>query len=118
MSRTLFAISNVENNSEWIIKEFFNSVYDQGEFISVVNVISARRSCVINEDYCLFPELDSPDFELHFDGVKFGIMSDQIVITDDVFREFLCEACHRYIRFHPEDRDALSIMQLPHPTSK
>ena len=107
MSAVLFELSNVENDPEWIVKEFFNSAYLQREFVSAVNAISEGRSCVINEDYCLFPEPESSDPDLHFDGVKFGIMDDQVIVAHDAFRTFLRAACGRYIQLHPEDRDKL-----------
>lgn len=107
MSITLFRLSNVKNDPDWIIKEFFNTAYLQGEFVLVANAISEGRSCVINEDYCLFPEFESPDIELHFDGVKFGIMHDQVVVSNDTCRKFLHSACDRYIRLHPEDKDKI-----------
>lgn len=107
MSGALFKLSNVENDPDWIIKEFFNSAYSQGSFVSVANAICERCSYVINEDYCLFPDLESPDPELHFDGVKFGIMHDQIVITNEECKLFLRAACDRYIQLHPDDEHQL-----------
>lgn len=107
MSDVLFKLSNVKNDPDWVVKEFFNSAYSQGEFVSSINAITKGYSFVINEDYCLFQELDSSDQDLHFEGVKFGIMDDQVVVANDVFWEFLRTACDRYIQLHPEDRDKL-----------
>ncbi|WP_290331523.1 ribonuclease toxin immunity protein CdiI [Chitinimonas viridis] len=107
MSVELFKLQNVENDPEWIIKEFFNSAYFQGEFVSAVNSIAAGRSCVINEDYCLFADPEGPDPELYFDGVKFGIMNDQVVVTNEKCKTFLQGACSRYVELHPEDREKL-----------
>lgn len=70
----LFNLLDVECDPEWIVKEFFNSVYLQGEFISVVNGISEKRSQIINEDYCLFPDWDSPDLDLHFNGDRKSVV--------------------------------------------
>jgi hypothetical protein len=109
MSDVLFKLSNVQNDPEWIIKEFFNSAYSQGEFISTVSAISKGRSCIINEDYCIFPEPESSDPEMQFDGVKFGIMDDQVLVTQDAFRTYLRTACGRFIQLHPEERDKLPI---------
>ncbi len=105
----LFNLPNTESDPEWIAKEFFNSAYLQGVFISVVNGLAKSRSQVINEDYCLFPDLGSPDVDLHFDGIKFGLMGDAVVIGQNAFNELLRAACDCYIRLHPEDRNKLPM---------
>jgi hypothetical protein len=112
MSKSLFELSNFEKDNEWIIKEFFNSVYLQGEFVSAVNSILGGRSFIFNEEYCLFPEPQSADQDLHFEGAKFGIMENQVVITNDALIKIIHAACNRYIHIHPENKHKLPNFQL------
>jgi len=51
-----------------------------------------------------FSDLDDPDPIYHFSGVMFGMMEDEIIITEDELNSFLKEACDRYIEKNPEDK--------------
>lgn len=85
-----------------ILEQFFNSLYSQRKFVSAVPDLAKRNGWMYNDDYCIFPDLHDPDPEAHFDGVKIGLGSDELIVSDAVFFEFFNEACRRFLEKHPE----------------
>ena len=69
---TMFVGKTFTGDSDRIVKSFFNSIYDQDRFLWALKLVVDKRGCVVNDDYCLFPEPQSPDPSGHFEGVLFG----------------------------------------------
>lgn len=93
----------------WQVEEFFNSIYSQDRFLWALPNLVSGISCVVNDDYCRFPDSQDPDPEMHFDGVLFGIGDDEIIIGRDVYEKFFRDACKRYISLHPEHKENVMI---------
>lgn len=88
----------------WIVAEFFNAVHSQGRFLWALPTLVDRSGCVIDDVHCSFPDLDSPDPDDHFTGVRFGVLDDDVSLTDTAARAALQAACTRYLRQRPGDR--------------
>lgn len=82
----------------WIVKEFFNYISEE-DFVGCLSSIVNRDGCVLDEEYCLFPDL-SPDGD--FVGVKVGTFGNERIYSEAEFLVFLRAACGRYSEKHPE----------------
>ncbi|WP_255566853.1 MULTISPECIES: ribonuclease toxin immunity protein CdiI [Photorhabdus] len=65
-NKRLFEKIDYNSDSEWVMKEFFNSIYSQGEFLWALPLVLKKDGCGVNETYCIFPNLDDPDPEIPF----------------------------------------------------
>jgi hypothetical protein len=99
----LFEARTFGDESDRIIKEFFNSIYDQKRFLWAMDLVVSKRGCTVNEEYCLFPDFIDADPSGHFEGVKFGGMFGETVISETKCREYIDLACERYIALCPGD---------------
>jgi len=104
----IFENVNTKIGPTWIVKEFFNSLQSQERFLWALRLIVDRRGCAVNYDYCFFSDLNDPDPEYHFSGVKIGVGDHEIQLTDEEFAEFLGRACERYMQLHPEEKDEVT----------
>lgn len=91
------------DNSEWVMEEFFNSIYSQGEFLWALTLILEKSGCGVNETYCSFPDLEDPDPECHFEGIMFGVWEGEIIVPESVGFNYVKLACEKYLQLHPED---------------
>lgn len=115
MNNVLYSLIDTEHDPEWTIKEFFNRAYADDLFVRVALALNSGRGFSIDEDYCLFPDEDTIE-DGFFEGVKFGIYTDSVIITRDNLQKYLLDACGRYLLSHPEDTDKLrSILKKGHP---
>jgi hypothetical protein len=102
---------NIDNEGDkWIVAEFFNSIHSQGIFVDVLRSIAAGEGYVVNEEYCIFPDLLDMDENLHFEGVMFGTFNDDVIISRPEFNFYLDAAVKRYLELHPEDE--LTIKEI------
>ena len=102
MNKSIFEEVDSRTDPNWIVKEFFNSIYYQGRFLWALPLILERKGCGVNEDYCFFPDYSDPNPEYHFDGVKVGLMEDEVLISDRELLKFVRLACDKYVLLHPE----------------
>ena len=102
MTNSIFGIVNSRVDSDWVVKEFFNSLYYAREFLWALPLILEKKGCSVNEAHCSFPDLNDPDPECHFSGVKISLMDDEITLTFDELLKFLRQACVNYVQLHPE----------------
>ncbi|MBW9336847.1 ribonuclease toxin immunity protein CdiI [Herbaspirillum sp. RU 5E] len=108
----IFENINYKLDSDWIVKDFFNSLESRNRFLWALRLMVDRRGCAVNYDYCFFSDLSDPDPEYHFSGVKIGVGDNELQLTDEEFAEFLGRACERYMQLHPEEKDEVtSILQ-------
>lgn len=108
MQKNIFDTVDSRSDADWIVKEFFNSIYSQGRFLWALPLILEKKGCGVNEDYCFFPDLADPDPEYHFCGVKIGLMDDEVVITDEELSRFVRQACDSYTFLHPEHKQQVA----------
>jgi hypothetical protein len=104
MNDQLFKNIDYASDNQWVVKEFFNSVFQQGDFLWVLPLISKKIGCTINDDFCFFSNLNDPDPTYNFSGVMFGIMDDELTISEDDFFKYLRVACDLYLMEKPSDR--------------
>jgi hypothetical protein len=104
----IFENTDATEDSDRPVIEFINSIYAQNKFLWALPLIVSKRGCVVNEDYCLFPDWTDPDPEFHFEGVMFGGVNGEAVIGEDSCSKYIDEACTRYLRLHPSDRVKIS----------
>ncbi|WP_217470668.1 ribonuclease toxin immunity protein CdiI [Photorhabdus akhurstii] len=114
-NKRLFEKIDYDNDSKWIMKEFFNSIYSQGEFLWALPLVLKKDGCGVNETYCTFPNLDDPDPEYHFEGVMFGVWEGEIIVPESTCFEYVKLACEKYLQLHPEDTEQVKslLAQLP-----
>ncbi|MFP1814116.1 ribonuclease toxin immunity protein CdiI [Lonsdalea quercina] len=115
MNEYLFKKIDYENDNEWVLKDFFNSLHLQGKFLYGVNNIIKRRGFVINETYLHYPDLQDIDPEFHFEGIMFGVWEGEIIVSEDVGFKYTRLACEKYLQLHPEDTDKINelLAKLP-----
>lgn len=85
-----------------IAKLFFNLVYQDNYFLDVINHLTNRRGFVFNDIGCIFPDIDSYYEEDHFNGVCFFIGEQELIVSDNEFKNLLRDACEKYNEIHPE----------------
>jgi len=99
----LFGANVFANESDRIAMSFFNSIYAQERFLWALKLIASKQGCVVNEDYCLFPDMSDPDPSSHFEGVKFGGLGGEVVVSEARCGEYVAMACKRYKAERPSD---------------
>lgn len=115
MNEYIFERIDYNNDPEWVVKDFFNSMNLQSKFLWSLPFIIKKIGCVVNETYCHFPDLDDPDPECHFDGIMFGVWEGEVIVSEFVGFEYVRLACEKYLQLHPEDTDKVKTLltQLP-----
>lgn len=108
MKRQLFSNVARSKDSDWIIKEFFNAIYSQDRFLWALPLLINKGGCVVNDDYCLFPDFSDNDPSSHFEGVMFGVGDDEIIVSDETYSVSVSEACKKYLELHPSDEPKVS----------
>ncbi|MBH3404649.1 ribonuclease toxin immunity protein CdiI [Pseudomonas glycinae] len=107
--RELFGQPYSQSDPNWIVKGYFDRMYDDGRFIEAVGYIVKRWGFSVDGAYCNFPDESSPLDEEHFEGVEFSYGyppsdEDTIVVSESVCTEYLRLACEKYLQLHPEDK--------------
>lgn len=100
----LFSSAEKQGERYWIATEFFNAVYSQGRFLWMLPTLADRSGCVIDEVNCSFPDPKSVDPDDHFFGVKFGVLDDEVILSNADAYAVLVVACENYLRIHPAHR--------------
>ena len=106
----LFGASAYVDESDRVAMGFFNSVYAQGRFLWALKLIASKQGCVVNEDYCLFPDMNDPDPSCHFEGVSFGGVGGEMIVSEAKCREYVNMACKRYVAQCPDDLDSVDAI--------
>ncbi|QPM76431.1 MULTISPECIES: ribonuclease toxin immunity protein CdiI [Myxococcus] len=88
------------------VQAFFNSISERG-FVEKIRQLVARVGAGIDGAQCEFPGGLEP-WEQEFEGVRFSLYEDVVVVEEPVFQMFLLEACRMYVKDHPEDRARLA----------
>ncbi len=104
----LFQNVDYRIDREYNAKSFLNSMYEQGYFVECIEGIVQRESIVVNEQYCLFPDFDSDDPSMHFEGVNFMLFDNKLIISEAACSALVDQACAKYVQLHPEDSAKIS----------
>ena len=110
MGEYVFEDIDYNNDPDWVVKEFFNSINLCGRFLDSVEKILDRRGFVINETYFYPPDLNGADPDLYFDGLMFGVWEGEVVVPESAALEYLIAACERYVVLHPKDADKVKSL--------
>ncbi|XYQ54996.1 ribonuclease toxin immunity protein CdiI [Pectobacterium carotovorum] len=106
----IFEKTNYNNDNEWIIMDFFNSLNLQNKFIYGIDSIIKKHGFVINETYCQFPDLQELDTDFHFEGIMFGVWEGEVIVPEKTALKHIRLACERYVKIHPEDADKVKFL--------
>ncbi|MCE3602211.1 ribonuclease toxin immunity protein CdiI [Massilia sp. P8910] len=104
MKNNLFNKLN-HQSPDWVVNEFFNTLYMRGEFLKSISDLLGRTGYVLNEERCIFPDFTDPDPSCHFKGVMFGIVDEEYVVSDIQFFEYVELAVNQYFIRHPDEAD-------------
>lgn len=113
-NKQLFEGIDYENDPDWVIKEFFNSIYSQHKFLWALPFILKRYGCCVNKTDCTFPDLDDPDPMYPFEEIMFSVYAGEIIVPESVGFNYVRLACERYINIHPDDQITVNdlLMQI------
>jgi len=100
MNEALFINLDRENDPLWITKEFFNSINNMF-FLRTIGYLVEGRSYGDEYSDCDFPD-SLEDGEVPFEGVRFRYQDDEVVVTEETFKECLSLACKKYAEINPD----------------
>lgn len=100
--KCLFEKIDKDCDPHWLVKEVFNAFCHQGHFIYAIECMIEKCGITDEHDYCWFPQMDKPNPDFHFEGIKFGNIDDEIVISEQDFVEHVMEACRQFVKLHPK----------------
>jgi hypothetical protein len=106
----LFGAREFTDESDRIVKEFFNSIYVQNRFLWAMELVVSKRGCSVNEEHCSFPDLLDADPSGHFEGVMFGGWFGGTIVTEARCRAYIDLTCRRYIELRPADAARVAEM--------
>jgi hypothetical protein len=106
----LIKASDLADDFDRVAVDFINSMYSQGKFVWASSHILQKRGCALNEDFCAFPDEDSPEEDMRFIGVMVGVGEETSIIDEDAFFRIIVVACNKYADLHTDD--ARSILDL------
>lgn len=88
------------------IQTFFNALGDDS-FVRAANLLLDGVGYSINDCDCSFPGDLDPDEE-PFDGVRFSIFEDEVVISEASLRSYVKEACEMQLSLAPSQRSEIN----------
>ncbi|MEK9498499.1 ribonuclease toxin immunity protein CdiI [Photorhabdus sp. P32] len=102
----LFELPYDHSNFDWIIKSYFDLMYNDERFLDAVENIVQKESFMLDGVYCFFPDMNSEDE--YFEGVQFVVGypptdEDTITVSEEICYHYVRLACEKYLEFHPED---------------
>jgi len=100
MKEELFDNLDRKNDPLWIGKEFFNSINNMF-FLRTIGYLIKNTGYGDEYGYCDFPD-DLEEDEEPFEGVRFRYHDDEVVVSEDKFKECLSLACKRYEEINPD----------------
>lgn len=87
------------------VQAFFNAINDD-RFVFTISNLLQGVGAGFDVAYCEFPyALDENDEP--FEGVRFSLYEDEIIVDYQTFMQYLKLACKQYIKEHPEDSNKL-----------
>ncbi|EIW9480732.1 ribonuclease toxin immunity protein CdiI [Klebsiella aerogenes] len=116
MNEYIFTHIDYDNDPEWAIKDFFNSINLYGKFIFGIQYVVNKIGFVIDETYCTFPDWEDPDPECHFKGIIFGVWGGEIIVPEPIGFKYVRLACEKYLQLHPEDTEKVNELLAKIPS--
>jgi CDI immunity protein len=87
------------------VQAFFNAISND-HFVFTISNLLQGVGAGFDVAYCEFPEDLDPSDE-SFEGVRFSLYEDEIIVDYQTFMQYLKLACKQYIKEHPEDHNKL-----------
>lgn len=112
MSQELFKDIDRRVDPLWIVKSYFNSI--SGFSFPIAADCLLGGTSFGNEYYtCDFPCEEEDDI---FEGVRFRILDDEVIVSEEIFKEYLQIASKRYFELNPEISDEVQnvLKKLAH----
>lgn len=75
---------------------FFNAISDSN-FARVLQQMSLSIGTGMNDVDCSFPD-DVEEYEEKFNGVKFSLLAEEVILSYDTFYYYLNKACQIYLK--------------------
>jgi len=107
MNNELFGQPYDTSDPYWIVKGYFDVMYNNGRFIDAIEHISRKVGFSTDGAYCHFPDMNSYYEENHFTGIMFiyGYLdSDEVIVGDETGYYFIKQACELYLKHHQADK--------------
>ncbi|WP_037285170.1 ribonuclease toxin immunity protein CdiI [Saccharibacillus sacchari] len=86
---------------------FFNAI-SNSDFVEVIEQMSAGIGTGINDVDCSFPD-DIEECEEKFDGVRFSLIDEEVILNYEMFYYYLNKACENYLDTFPDDRSKIDL---------
>ncbi|OCQ54721.1 hypothetical protein Ppb6_00085 [Photorhabdus australis subsp. thailandensis] len=107
----LFELPYDHSNFDWIIKSYFDLMYNEEHFLDAVENIVQKESFMLDGVYCFFPDVNSEDE--YFEGVQFAVGypptdEDTITVSEETCYHYVRLAGEKYLELHPEDIDKVN----------
>jgi len=90
------------------VQAFFNAISDT-HFVETMLSLHAGIGRGINDVVCSFPD-DLDPGEDPFDGVRFSFFEETVVISRNMLRTVMKQACEAFIRDHPDQASVVAYM--------
>lgn len=120
MNKELFGQPYDETDPYWILESYFDRMYNDGDFLKAISLLTQRGALNTDGAYCHFPDMNSFYEEEHFEGVEFAYgyppeEEDTIIVSEETCFQYVRQACEKYLQLHPEDTEKVKalITQIP-----
>lgn len=120
MKRELFSQQDVDAGLNLIILSYFDRLYEDNKLLEAMELLSRKWTFNVDGAYCNFPDMNSYDEGEHFEGVEFAIgypptEEDTVIISEDIFYQYIRLVCNKYLQLHPEDKDKVDklLTEIP-----
>ncbi|MDM1757247.1 MULTISPECIES: ribonuclease toxin immunity protein CdiI [unclassified Acinetobacter] len=109
MENELFNQSDINAGLNIIIVSYFDRMYEDGDFIRAIELLSEKVALNKDGAYCCFGDLDSYYEEFHFNGVEFAMgyppsEAEEIIVSEETCYAYVRLACERFLKIHPENK--------------
>lgn len=102
----------ITDSTSFPIQTFFNAVSDS-DLVHVVDWLTSGIGYHINDTHCRFPG-DLDPGEESFEGVRFSLFEDSVIISPEQLREYLATVCRKHIVSYPDDEaDLVRFLARP-----
>ncbi|WCD82660.1 ribonuclease toxin immunity protein CdiI [Pseudomonas sp. TUM22785] len=113
--KELFGQPYNESDPCWVVKGYFDRMYNDNCFIEAVGYLVRRWGFSTDGAYCNFLDEDGSFDGGHFEGVEFSYGyppadADTVVVSETVCSEYILLSCEKYLQRHPED--AVKVKKL------
>ncbi|MBG3014628.1 MULTISPECIES: ribonuclease toxin immunity protein CdiI [Proteus] len=113
MIKELFNQHDIDNGVNIIVASYFDRMYEDGDFLKAIELLSQRGALNTDGAYCHFPDMDNYDETEHFEGVEFAIgypptEEDTVIVTEETCYHYVRLACEKYLKLHPEAQTSIN----------